>query len=246
MRPATAPAPAERDAHPPVIRLRGVHKSYGSGAARVAAVRGVDLDVQAGELVALQGPSGSGKSTLLNVCGLLSAPDEGAVVLDGLDATGLSMRAQTLARREKIGFVFQSFNLVPVMSVFENVEYPLLLNRIDRARRRERTMQMLQRLGLEALEKRLPDEISGGQRQRVAIGRALVKRPRLVIADEPTANLDSDTASQIIDLMHEAVERDGASFLIATHDPAMARRCTRIVRIHDGRLAPPAAEETQA
>jgi putative ABC transport system ATP-binding protein len=229
-------AEAQRAAPAPVIALTEVHKSYGSGAARVAALRGVSLDVRQGELVALQGPSGSGKSTLLNLCGLLSEPDEGRVQLDGADATGWSMRAQTLARREKIGFVFQSFNLVPVMSVFENIEYPLLLSGVDRARRREQVERMLARLGLEQLGLRRPDEISGGQRQRVAIGRALIKRPRLVIADEPTANLDSATATQIIDLMHEAVEQDGASFLIATHDPAMAGRCTRVVCIHDGSL----------
>jgi putative ABC transport system ATP-binding protein len=126
------------------------------------------------------------------------------------------------------------------MSVFENVEYPLLLSGVDRAQRLERVERMLARLGLEQLGGRRPDEISGGQRQRVAIGRALIKRPRLVVADEPTANLDSTTATQIIDLMHESVELDGASFLIATHDPAMAVRCTRILRIHDGLLVPEA------
>jgi putative ABC transport system ATP-binding protein len=255
-RPRSAARPAAEPAPAPVVGLTAVHKAYGSGAARVSALRGVSLAVREGELVALQGPSGSGKSTLLNLCGLLSEPDSGGVQLDGVDTAGWSMRRQTLARREKIGFVFQNFNLVPVMSVYDNIEYPLLLAQGDAAGRRAKVEQMLARLGLDALGARRPDEISGGQRQRVAIGRALVKRPRLVIADEPTANLDSATATQIIDLMHQAVARDGASFLIATHDPAMAARCTRVVRLHDGlivadapaaaaREAPLAAGETR-
>jgi len=232
--PGSAVLAARASGPAPVVGLRDVHKAYGSGAARVCALRGVSLEVREGELVALQGPSGSGKSTLLNLCGLLSEPDAGSVQLDGLATAGWSMRRQTLARREKIGFVFQNFNLVPVMSVYDNIEYPLLLTQIDAPLRRQTVERMLARLGLEQLGARRPDEISGGQRQRVAIGRALIKRPRLVIADEPTANLDSATATQIIDLMHEAVARDGASFLIATHDPAMAARCTRVVRLHDG------------
>jgi putative ABC transport system ATP-binding protein len=230
-----------------VVEVAGVEQSYGKGAARVSALRGVDLAVGQGELVALQGPSGSGKSTLLNLCGLLAEADAGRVSLDGADTTGWSMRQRTLARRRKIGFVFQNFNLVPVMSVFENIEYPLVLEDMDAPRRRECVEAMLARLGLEPLGRRRPDEISGGQRQRVAIGRALVKWPRLVIADEPTANLDSATARQIVDLMHEAVAQDGASFLIATHDPAMAARCTRVLRLQDGAIVPdeagPAAGE---
>jgi putative ABC transport system ATP-binding protein len=229
-----------------VIWLEQVRKSYGSGAARVEALRGVSLAVRRAELVALQGPSGSGKSTLLDICGLLSEPDAGRMCLEGADVGGWSMRERTLTRREKIGFVFQNFNLVPVMSVFENVEYPLLLSGMPRAGRGERVRAMLERLGLQELGRRRPDEISGGQRQRVAIARALVKRPRLVIADEPTANLDSATASRIIDLMHEAVESDHASFLIATHDPAMAARCTRVIRIRDGELVPPSAPPAAA
>jgi putative ABC transport system ATP-binding protein len=234
--PAARRAGADRIGRDLVIGVRDVHKSYGQGAARVTALRGVSMELCQGELVALQGPSGSGKSTLLNLCGLLSEPEQGRVQLDGADATGWSMRERTLARRQKIGFIFQSFNLVPVMSVFENIEYPLLLSGVAPAQRRAQVERMLARLGIEPLGRRRPDEISGGQRQRVAIGRALIKRPRLVIADEPTANLDSATATQIIDLMHEAVERDQATFLIATHDPAMAARCTRVVRIHDGLL----------
>ncbi len=230
--PAAAPQVAAR----PVLALSGIHKAYGSGAARVAALRGVNLELHPGELLALKGPSGSGKSTLLHICGLLSAPDQGRFLLDGDDTAGWSMRTQTLARREKIGFVFQNFNLVPVMNSFDNIEYPLLLAGLDRTQRRERVEKMLAQLGLEGLGRRRPDELSGGQRQRVAIGRALVKRPRLVIADEPTANLDSATATQIIDLMHQAVDADQTSFLVATHDATMAQRCTRVVEIHDGVL----------
>ncbi len=221
---------------PVVLALAGVHKSYGSGEARVAALRGVSLALHQGELLALKGPSGSGKSTLLNICGLLADPDQGTLQLDGRQASGLPMREQTLIRREKVGFVFQTFNLVPVMTAFENIEYPLLLAGTAAAERRQRVGQMLSRLGLDGLGQRRPDQLSGGQRQRVAIGRALIKRPRLVIADEPTANLDSATATQIIDLMHEAVRSESASFLIATHDPAMAARCTRVIEMHDGEI----------
>jgi putative ABC transport system ATP-binding protein len=218
----------------PLIRLEGVSKSYRMGQTDVPALRDVTLSVAAGEFAALVGPSGSGKSTLLNICGLVDQPDSGQLSIDGEAADRLSQRQLTLIRREKIGFVFQGFNLVPVMTAFENVEYPLFLAGAgDRA---QRVRKMLAQVGLAELEHRRPDELSGGQRQRVAIARALVKQPRLVIADEPTANLDSATAAQIVDLMHDLGRSHGTTFLIATHDARMTARCDRAIQLCDGEL----------
>jgi putative ABC transport system ATP-binding protein len=220
----------------PLIRLEGVSKTYGAGDARIHALRAVTLTVQRGEFVGLTGPSGSGKSTLLNICGLLDAPDEGCYWF-GRDATSaLSQHVLTLLRREAIGFVFQGFNLVPVMSAYDNVEYPLFLGGVVPAARKQRVRAMLATVGLAQSAHRRPDELSGGQRQRVAIARALIKRPKLVIADEPTANLDSATAAQIIELMRELGSADGTTFLIATHDTRMVEHCTRVLALHDGAL----------
>ena len=219
-----------------LIRLENVSKTYLMGAAQVPALRGVTLSIEAGEFTALTGPSGSGKSTLLNVCGLLDQPDAGSISIDGQATGKLAEKALTLIRREKIGFVFQGFNLVPVMTAFENVEYPLFLAGADSAERRERVREILSRVGLSEQAQRRPDELSGGQRQRVAIARALVKQPRLVVADEPTANLDSATATQIIDLMHELGRSNGTTFVIATHDARVTTRCDRSIVLTDGAL----------
>jgi putative ABC transport system ATP-binding protein len=218
------------------VRLSKLRKSYRVGEGSVEALKGVSLDVKGGEMVALTGPSGSGKSTLLNLCGLIDSPDAGTrelggTVIDGLDEIGL-----TRLRREKVGFIFQGFNLVPVMTVFDNVEYPLLLLGVSAAERRKRTMTALQRVGLESFTHRLPDALSGGQRQRVAIARALVKSPALVIADEPTANLDSTTARQIVDLLHELAHERNASVVVATHDERMSSHCDRVLHLIDGEL----------
>lgn len=220
----------------PVVCLHGVRKTYRLGAHVIPALQGVDLVVQRGELLALTGPSGSGKSTLLNLCGLIDTPDAGEIMLGGTAVQGLDEQARTLLRRDALGFVFQSFNLVPVMTVAENVDYPLFLAGVPAAERRERVAQQLAAVGLQAHAHHRPDALSGGQRQRVAIARALVKRPRLVIADEPTASLDSHTADQVLDLMRARGQAEGAAFVIATHDGRLTRRCDRVVALLDGRI----------
>lgn len=219
-----------------VVHLHGVRKTYRLGAHVIPALQGVDLAVQRGELLALTGPSGSGKSTLLNLCGLIDTPDAGEIMLGGTAVQGLDEQARTLLRRDALGFVFQSFNLVPVMTVAENVDYPLFLAGVPAAERRERVAQQLAAVGLQAHAHHRPDALSGGQRQRVAIARALVKRPRLVIADEPTASLDSHTADQVLDLMRARGQAEGAAFVIATHDSRLTRRCDRVVALLDGRI----------
>ncbi len=219
-----------------VMALRGIRKTYRLGAHVVPALQGVDLDVHAGELLALTGPSGSGKSTLLNLCGLIDSPDEGQVLLQGRPVDARRELESTLLRRDAIGFVFQSFNLVPVMTVAENVDYPLFLAGVPAAERRARVAEALAQVGLAEHAAHLPDALSGGQRQRVAMARALVKRPSLVIADEPTASLDSHTAEQVLGLMRSLAHEAGAAFLIATHDERLTRRCDRVISLLDGRI----------
>jgi putative ABC transport system ATP-binding protein len=221
----------------PVVEMHGVHKTYRLGAHTIAALRGVDLCVRPGELLALTGPSGSGKSTVLNLCGLIDTPDQGDILLHGRAVQGLDEEARTLLRRDALGFVFQSFNLVPVMTVAENVAYPLFLARVPPAERRARVQAELAAVGLQDHAHHRPDALSGGQRQRVAIARALVKRPRLVIADEPTASLDSRTADQVLDLMRERGHAEGAAFVMATHDSRLTARCDRVLNLLDGCLS---------
>ena len=237
MIPALASASPSPSPGEPLLRLRDVTRSYRAGQVIVPALRGVSLDVAAGELVALVGPSGSGKSTLLHVCGLIDAPDGGSYLLDGQETRGLPAAAQARLRRDRIGFVFQGFNLVPVLTAFENVEVPLLLSGTSRAERRRRVREALELVGLGAEGGRRPDRLSGGQRQRVAIARALVKRPRLVLADEPTANLDGATAAQVLEVMRSLGRAQGATFLVATHDLRVTDHCDRTVALKDGVLA---------
>jgi putative ABC transport system ATP-binding protein len=219
-----------------VLSLSAISKSYRMGEDRVHALRDVSLQLHAGEMVALVGPSGSGKTTLLNICGLLDEADRGELSLLSRSVTRMSPKQRTLFRRRSLGFIFQSFNLVPVMSAYENIEYPLLLNNTPGAERRRRVEDILGRVGLEAQAGYLPDKLSGGQRQRVAVARALVKRPGLVIADEPTASLDSDTAANIVDMMKSLARETGTSFLVATHDVRMADHCGRQIELVDGEL----------
>ncbi|MET0351373.1 MAG: ABC transporter ATP-binding protein [Rhizobacter sp.] len=219
-----------------VVELRGVTKTYRLDRHVVPALRGVDLAVRAGELLALTGPSGSGKSTILNLCGLIDTPDEGAVFLGDVAVPTNDEAERTRLRRDALGFVFQSFNLVPVMTVAENVDYPLFLAGVGAKERRARVAAQLEAVGLQDHAAHRPDALSGGQRQRAAIARALVKRPRLVIADEPTASLDSVTATQVLDLMRERGHAEGAAFVIATHDSRLTDRCDRVLALRDGRL----------
>jgi putative ABC transport system ATP-binding protein len=218
------------------VELRGVFKTYRLGSHVIAALQGVDLAVARGELLALTGPSGSGKSTILNLCGLIDTADAGEIAIDGQSVAGLDEVQRTLLRRDALGFVFQGFNLVPVMTVAENVDYPLFIAGVPAAERRARVAAQLEAVGLQEHAAHRPDALSGGQRQRVAIARALVKRPKLVIADEPTASLDSATADQVLALMRERGHAEGAAFVIATHDARLTTRCDRTVALRDGRI----------
>ncbi len=220
----------------PAVSLDGVVKHYHVGGESVAALKGVSLDVPQGAFCAVRGPSGSGKSTLLNICGLIDSFDTGRYLLDGRDIGACDETARTLIRRQRIGFIFQSYNLIPVMSVHDNVAYPLLLTGESAEERGRRVAEILEQVGLSGFADRPPEQLSGGQRQRVAIARALVKRPVLVIADEPTANLDTATAQQIIDLMKDLGQRFGTTFLIATHDERMTAHCDQVYSMVDGVL----------
>jgi putative ABC transport system ATP-binding protein len=218
----------------PLFEARGVAKTYRLGAVDVPALRGVDLVIGEGEVVALAGPSGSGKSTLLNLLGGLDVPGAGEVRLGGRDLGALSEGERTRLRRHQLGFVFQTFNLVPVLTAWENVEYPLWIAGVDTAERRRRVDEALAAVGLAARGRHRPDQLSGGERQRVAVARALVHRPRAVLADEPTGNLDSTTGQQILDLLFAANRERRTTLLVATHDAAVLARAARRVRLRDG------------
>jgi putative ABC transport system ATP-binding protein len=218
----------------PLIQLTNLQKFYRLGRVDVRALQDVTLDIEAGELVALAGPSGSGKTTLLNIIGCVDKPTSGRVSLGGKDVTDVPLHALALDRRDAIGYVFQTFNLIPVLSAFENVEFPLLLKGVRRGERQQRVTQWLERVGLADKAKNRPDQLSGGQRQRVAIARAMVGEPKLILADEPTANLDSETGAQILELMQRLNAETGRTFVFATHDPAVMARASRIVSLRDG------------
>jgi putative ABC transport system ATP-binding protein len=220
-----------------LISIRNVEKHYRLEKTDTPALIGVSLDIKAGERVCLMGPSGSGKSTLLNLIGCIDTPSAGSVIVDGEDTGRLGDARLSDFRNRHMGFIFQSFNLIPVLSVFENVEYPLLLQKVPARQRRARVQDLLQKVGLEEYARRSPENLSGGQRQRVSIARALVARPRLVIADEPTASLDHATGNVIMQLMVEMNESEGATLIFSTHDPTVSRCAKRIVTMMDGRVA---------
>ncbi len=216
--------------------LNRITKTYHLGETRVEALKGINLAIPYGEFAAIGGPSGSGKSTLLNICGLIDTADGGSYTLEGRKVSDLSAHELTRVRRERLGFIFQNFNLIPVMNARENVEYPLLLTGMEKNQRKATVDEIIEKVGLSDYAHHLPDKLSGGQRQRVAIARALVKKPALVIADEPTANLDTVTANQVIDLMHALGSEHKTTFLIATHDERMVERCHRSLHLLDGEI----------
>jgi putative ABC transport system ATP-binding protein len=220
----------------PLLDARSLTRTYRVGPTHVPAVRDVSLAIGAGEFVALKGPSGSGKTTLLNLLGLLDRPDSGSLVVDGREAEGLSENDRADFRRDRFGFVFQTFNLIPVLTAQENVEYPMALAKAPAAERRSRSRDLLGAVGLAEKASVRPDLLSGGQRQRVAIARALANSPEVIFADEPTASLDSVTADEILDLMRELCDSRRVAFLFATHDPRVVSRARRVVSLHDGRI----------
>jgi putative ABC transport system ATP-binding protein len=224
-----------KDKSTPIVRLKDVVKTYKLGETTVPALRGCSLTLNRGDFTALIGASGSGKSTVLNMVGCIDEPDSGSIEIDNVNIKPLSDLARSRLRNEKIGFIFQSFNLIPVLTAYENVELPLLINQnVNPAEYRERVQGALADVDLSGFAHHLPDQLSGGQRQRVAIARALAAKPALILADEPTANLDSVNSTKIIDLMIELNRTKGVTFLFSTHDERLMDRVSHIVHIRDG------------
>jgi putative ABC transport system ATP-binding protein len=219
-----------------VIQLEGVQRVFQVGDERVNALADIDLQVPAGDYLAIMGPSGSGKSTLLNIIGLLDRPDRGVYRLDRTDTTQLSDNQKAAVRRHKIGFVFQFFHLVPRLTAAENVELPLILAGVDPSRRRQRVAETLSALGLADRARHRPDQLSGGQRQRVAIARATIMEPRIILADEPTGNLDRASGTDVIEILEE-LNRNQMTLLMVTHDPQLGHRARRRLQMQDGRIA---------
>jgi len=228
----------------PVIRIEGLHKSYVTSAGLFPALKDVSLSIEAGEFVAIMGPSGSGKSTFMNLLGCLDKPSAGRYVLDGRDVAELSKDELALLRNRTIGFVFQGFNLLPRMTLLENVALPLIYCGVGREERQRRAHDLLGKVGLEGYAASMPNKISGGQQQRVAIARALVNRPRLLLADEPTGNLDSKTSEEIMALF-EDLNREGITIVLVTHEADIARHAKRQVRFHDGHIVSDQATHQQ-
>ena len=223
-------------AESPVVRLRDVAKTYRAGAVDVQAVKGISLEIPQQRFSMIVGPSGSGKTTLLNLIGCIDTPSAGSVEIDGQDAAELSDDELSDFRARKVGFIFQHFSLIPVLSAYENVEYPLLMVGTPPAERRAATLSMLEEVGLIDQRNQRPNQLSGGQQQRVAIARALVKQPKIVLADEPTANLDSKTGTTVIDLMQQVQARSRTTFIFSTHDPQLMSRADELFTIRDGLL----------
>jgi len=218
-----------------VLSFERVEKVYKLDEVLVYALKGIDFSIQKGEFTAIVGPSGSGKTTILHLAALLDRPSSGRILLFGTDSKEISNKEASRIRNKKIGFVFQTFNLIPVLTVYENIEYPALLypdNKVSR----DRIMELIESVGLKGHENKFPSQLSGGQRQRVAIARALVNNPEIVFADEPTANLDHETGEQIIALMEELNKKYGTTFVFSTHDPKIMRRARRLIRIEDGKI----------
>ena len=234
-------APVRAPAPEPIVEARDLSKTYDTGKVEVRALRGVDLAVRPGEMVAIMGPSGSGKTTLLNCLSGLDAIDGGEVLIEGVGLSTMSDRERTDYRARRMGFVFQFYNLMPVLSSVENVELPLLVAKVSSKEARRKALDALDLVGLRDWAEHVPDELSGGQRQRVTIARALVNNPAIVWADEPTGDLDSENADEIVALMRRLNQEHGLTFLIVTHDIGVGRKTDRIVRMVDGQIV---SEET--
>ena len=219
-----------------IVRLENVTKVYQHGKVEVRAVDRLSLDIDKGEFATLCGPSGSGKTTVLNLVGGLDVPTSGSVLLESQDLATLARSKLSVIRRDRIGFVFQAYNLIPVMTAYENAEFVLKLQGVSDRECRDRVMTIVKEVGLEGLEHRRPDEMSGGQQQRVAIARAIVTRPAIVLADEPTANVDSATADALLDIMQQLNKDYGVTFLFSTHDQRVMGRANRLIRLRDGKI----------
>ena len=219
-----------------IIRSEQVWRVYRQGSLEVEALKDVSFEIEQGEFTALVGPSGSGKTTLLNLLGGLDSPDRGRIWLDGTEVSRLGSGELSRFRLHHIGFVFQAYNLIPVLSAYENTEFIMLLQGVPEKERKDRALSLLKKVGLEGMERRRPFELSGGQQQRVAVARAIAAGPRIVLADEPTANLDSKTAASLLDLMRTLNRQEGTTFLFSTHDPLVMERATRTVRLRDGEI----------
>jgi len=220
----------------PIVQIEQVSKRYQQESLFVDALSNIDLNIDKGEFTALVGPSGSGKTTLLNLIGALDTPSGGKIWIEGQEIGQLSRHELSRLRLQKLGFIFQEYNLIPVLSALENVEYVMLLQGVNDVERRERAMHMLREVGLEGLEHRRPAQLSGGQQQRVAVARAIVAQPIIVLADEPTANLDSTTGAALLDLMRNLNTTRGITFVFSSHDPMVIERARRIVRLKDGQI----------
>ena len=219
----------------PLLKLKKVEKVYQEGEIEVPALRGIDLEVEEGEFTTVFGPSGSGKTTLLNLVGALDKPTRGQVTINGENIGELSKNELALLRRHNIGFIFQSYNLIPVLTAFENVEFALRIAEGKKKKgAREKVIQILTQVGLGDMLNRRPNELSGGQKQRVAVARALVKEPRIVLADEPTANLDSDTGKEVLKIMADMNRELKTTFIFSTHDPMVMEYANRLLELHDG------------
>jgi len=219
------------------ILINNVSKNYALGKVEVPALKNINLSIKKGEIICLMGPSGSGKSTLLNLIGALDTPSNGEVHINGENISSLTDRALSKFRNKTLGFIFQSFNLIPVLSVFENIEYPLLIQDIFAKERKVRVNDYIEAVGLSQYSTRYPDELSGGQRQRVAIARALVTHPSIIIADEPTANLDHKTGKEVMDLISSMNKKSGATVIFATHDPIVSDYTKNIICLKDGKIS---------
>ena len=219
-----------------MIKVEKVSRNYKTGESIVRALKQVSLEIQDGEFLSIAGPSGSGKTTLLNLIGCIDAIDDGEISINGQKVSTMNKEEKTTFRRQNLGFIFQTYNLIPVLSAYENVSFVLSLLDVPEAEVKQRTYEILKDVGLEGMENRRPARLSGGQQQRIAIARALVKRPQIILADEPTANLDSKTGEEILKLMKRMNEKYGTTFIFSTHDKMVMEYASRLVQLHDGSI----------